>query len=256
MHIQQVNRADILGRYAALASYLKRWQADAYDPANVEVQAGEKVWLDMEDAEATVLTDEQAANLNATARAEFFALRDDLTAADDLTEMGTVIGYLPSPNMDAFADRIAMHFETLAKDLEWQKFAVLTDVKRPFLDQKNDFDPVRKAEAHLIDRGFSKSSSDGFECDLEGLLDLLPHLFWIVRCNAGAPKLQISAEGTNIVLILCHRANIHFCTYKVREKIWLKKTLGSAGFEIETDGVCRDRFASDSGIEGRRLDLS
>ena len=256
MQIQQVNRADILGRYEALASYLKRWQAGAFDPANVEVQAGEKIWLDLDDAEATILTDEQAADLNATARAGFFALRDDLTSASDLTEMGTVIGYLPCADMDALTDRIAIHFETLAKDLEWQKFAVLTDVKRPFLDQKNDFAPVRKAEAHLVDRGFSRSSSDGFECDLEGLLDLLPHLFWVVRCNAGAPKLQISAEGTKVVLILCQRANIHFCTYKVREKIWLKKTLASAGFEIETDGVCRDRFASDGGIEGRRLDLS
>lgn len=256
MQIQQVERAELLRRYEPLASYLKRWQADTYNPENVAVQAGEKVWLDKNDAAATVLSEEQAESLNAEASAEFLALRDDLAFAPDLIEMGTVIGYLPSPDMDAFADQIATHFAALANGLGWQKFAVMTDVRRPFLDQENDFESVRKAESHLLERGFSRSSDDGFECDLEGLLDLLPHLFWIARCNVSAPKLQIAANGARIVLILCYRANIHFCTYKIREKIWLKKILASTGFQIEKDGVCRDRFSENGCIEGRHLDLS
>lgn len=256
MQIQQVQRAELLCRYGALASYLKKWQADAYDPADFVVRAGEKVWLDTDDDASTVLSDALAAELNAKSQADILGLRDDLESVDDMPEMGTVIGYLPCSDMDAFADGIASHFRILADGLDWQKFAVLTDVRRSFLDQENDFEPVAKAEAHLLERGFSKASSDGFECDLEGLLDLLPHLFWIARCNAGAPKLQIAAEGARVVAVLCYRANFHFVTYKVKEKIWLKKLLSSAGFEIEKDGICRDRFVENGTVAGRRLDLS
>ena len=64
MSMERVSRADAFAQAPALARSLYDWQASGFNPDEDPFEAGEEVFLNMDDEAPTVLSAEEAARLN------------------------------------------------------------------------------------------------------------------------------------------------------------------------------------------------
>ncbi|QFT29238.1 hypothetical protein FIV00_01955 [Labrenzia sp. THAF82] len=256
MKLLPTSRPRIFEDYPTLAIALKNWQHETYRLEDLTFEAGEEVFLEIDDEEPTVLSESKARELNLEAEEELANLKDSFR--DDiplLSPLTTLIVDKSAASFEDFTKQIGKACSLLARELDWSEFAIISDCRRSILSQDNDHPPVRAAQKKLAEFGLTATAPDGLVVDRQGLEAIIGDLFWIARCNASAPYTFVSAKGSSTVATLCKYGNFHFDFYAEDAERVFEMAVPPAGLSIVPDGMCYERFTHDSSISGRALDL-
>ncbi|WP_420339324.1 hypothetical protein [Roseibium sp.] len=231
--IEAKARTEILEEFPALASKLKSWQEVAYDPSEHFFDAGEEVWLEDDDEEPTLLTEEMAASINEETRVNVLSARDSFPE-DRLLPVYSdgFFAHLECRTKEEFGQRIQETFLKFSEETGEDRFAVLSEAKIPILCQKNEY--AEAAESFLEINGLARDSDSGFVCNASGISSLLPHLFTIAKCNASAPAVYISSATNEFVAFLCKDLNFHVSLYEPGVTADVQDALQTAGFIVHT----------------------
>ncbi len=256
MSIERVSRTHIFTQTPVLARYLYDWQVACYNPNEDKFEAGEEVWLDLDDDATTKLSAKQADELNQE-HAEFCAaMRDPFAASPpELSRPDCLIAELPTDDIGVFMAEIGTQTSALCQQMGWQTLFVLPYVRAPILSQDNDYRQALQATERLVELGLPRDYAGGLALDSADIAEVCAPLFWITRCNAAAPYIAFAAPGSAVVGTVCKYGNYHLDVYDKDEHARLSNALAQIGFEVPDDGLCEERFAETSAIEGRRLDL-
>lgn len=256
MPIKFTSRKNIFEQNPVLASHIYHWQRATYNPAHNLYEVGEKVVLNINDEDAVTLTAAQAEELNRDYEEYCAKLCDDFVSApQEVPICDRLIAEWPCRDINVFIEKIGPQIQALGQSMNWRSLLVISDVKNPYLEQKNDFSPAKQARETLGEMGLSNDYHGGINLSDAAIAEFFSAIFWIVRCNACAPYILFSAPNSAIVGTLCKYGNIHFECYEGCKLNKFKNALTMAGFEIPDDGLCREHFSSSSAIDGRRLQI-
>lgn len=256
MSIEFVTRKNIFDRNTTLAWHIFDWQKHTYDPAELLVEAGDKMYLELSDEEPTILTEKQAETENRHAISYCETMRDPFeTAPPQLKRYEIVIAELAVDELDVFMARIGSKLKALCDHMNWREIHIISDSRSAYLEQDNDYPPVKQAEKKLNGMGLEHGYSGGIILDSASIEAFFSHIFWVVRCNASAPYINFCAQGSRIAGVLCKYGNVHFEPYCEREKALLLEAMAETGFEEAEDGLCEERFSEDGAMTGRKISL-
>jgi hypothetical protein len=122
----------------------------------------------------------------------------------------------------------------------------------PWLYQENEYLPVKNALDYLSQK-IDKDFDGGFLLNGKAIIEFIPHLFWLVRCNASLPDFYISYPKSKTVVSICKYGVLHFDFYNHNEKIKILKLMSDLNFK-ELDN-CYDQIEFDI-FEGRQIKIS
>ena len=88
----------------------------------------------------------------------------------------------------------------------------------PWLNGENDHKPVGAATAYLKAH-IPPSFNGGFAIRGNEIREFIPHLFWLIRGNAGLPEVMMAFEESGTVLSFCQYGVLHAVFYDTDEKI-------------------------------------
>jgi len=254
--IEFISRQDVFAKNQILARAVYEFQKSSFDLEEDGYCEGEEVFLELSDEEPTVLTAEQAKQLND----DFFdyceALSDDFEPEHEpetVSYVGNVIAELRASDFSGFCRDVGPCLNQLCQQMGWQHLLMIPVFRAAYLGQDNDYAPVQKARSGLIEMGLDKTYSSGIVLEGGDLSRFFSLLFWIVRCNGEAPYFYFAAEGSAILGTLCKYGNIHFDCYAHEDLSKFHDRLRRAGFVLSEDGICEERFADEGAIEGRKI---
>ncbi len=142
--------------------------------------------------------------------------------------------------------------ENLRQKLNEDNLMILGGCNTPWLYQDNDYLPVKKALNYLEEQ-VGKSFDGGFLLKENELKEFIPHLFWLVRCNASLPEFYISYPKSNTIINICKYGVLHFEFYSKDEKDAVLQLSSSMKFQrVET---CYAPINFDD-FEGRNLKIT
>ncbi|RJE75238.1 hypothetical protein [Reichenbachiella sp. MSK19-1] len=207
------SRNDILKLNNCFAEHLLSVQKAKHEPSE-EWNEGDTVILDDSD-KPTVLTKEQADNLNQEDLEHYLKNRDDITVEKlhDWDSQTTLISSKQTIK-DYFYD---ISFALIEITKEHGNLIIMGDWNTPWLNQNNDYPPVLEALNFLktkIDFDFN----GGFYLTQHEIKEFIPHLFWLTRCNASLPQFMMSFEKSKTILNICKNGVLHFEFYDSIEK--------------------------------------
>lgn len=256
MTLSFLTRHETFAAHPHLARHVRDWQAACLDPADHRFEAGEEVMMDLGDDAATVLTAEMAEQLTREAEADLAALRDTFVAPlPDDPVLPMIVAEPPGATVTECAGAAGAAFAALCAQMGWREIAIMPITRAPILAQRNDSPQPAAAEAALQAAGLARDHEGAIVGNPEAAAPLIGPLFWVARCNAGAPQILFNAAGSSVVGILCKYVNVHLEAYNAAERERLATALAASGFAEPPEGHCVERFADDGMIEGRRLDL-
>jgi hypothetical protein len=252
--IELLNRHEILSLNKTFASYIINWQQQEYDPTLEHNKYDAGVMYDIDLNKQRHYSQEEVDQMNQERLEDYNRKKDNvetISAEDKYT--GTIIYNLPFAEIYDYAESLSVAMVTLAEKSEWKSVIFLMVYPTPWLEQENDYKPVKKALDYLKSIGVTDDFAGRFKANGADLEELMKHLFWIFRCNASLPYCFFSGIDKDFVGSICKYGNIHFHFYSDAEMIETKnKALGLGMIEIEQ---CFENFSETSTIKGRRLDL-
>ncbi len=205
-------RQDILKLNKVFTNHLLRVQRAKYAP-DCEYLAGEEIYLNESD-ETVVLTKEQAEKLNAEEQ-EYFELNKDSNpfgCAENENWTGSAILISNKKDPNSYLHDLGISLEKLRLATQSQNLMVLGDWATPWLHQDNDYKPVKETLDWLktqIDTEFD----GGFLLNEVGLIQFIPRLFWLTRCNTALPEFMMTFENYKTVISICKHGCLHIDSY-------------------------------------------
>lgn len=116
---------------------------------------------------------------------------------------------LPSKSFRGHITALGKELVKLLKALQSDTFIFLGDTTVPWLNQKNDYQPVKLAQAYLTNENVGKRFNGALQVDTVELPTFIRHVAWLIRCNAALPYFHFIDEGQNIVGSICQDGNLH-----------------------------------------------
>lgn len=101
--------------------------------------------------------------------------------------------------------------------------------------------------------GAGKVFGGGIRVAVADAAAVVAPLMWTMRMDAGYGPVYFATDGAPLVASFCQHGNLHLDIYDPDVLGALRESAPSAGLEEAIDGVCRERFATDGAIPGRRL---
>ena len=209
--------------------------------------------LEGDDEGIAILTKETAKKLTIEQNEEFEKNRDKNPFSNpinlDFIESRLIIS--SKKKSEDYLNDIARAFEQIRIELNESDLIVLGVENIPWLFQENDYQPVKKALNYLkgkIDIDFN----GGFLLREESLLEFIPHLFWLTRCNASLTYFYMSFPNAKTMISICKYGVLHFEFYDQEEKLKILKLLSDQNFK-ELD-ECGDPIEFDN-FDGRRIKI-
>lgn len=252
MNLTLASRGSLFLRNLFFANYLHGWQTAIFKDPNSFFEAGERVYLEDDDDEPTILSEDLAHQLNEERARDNAALCDNVDALlPKLEFFGEVIAEFPASDPDNFARALGEKTMALVTEMGWDEIFVMPRWIAPFLDQENDYPAVKAATDQLVNMGLTTDYSGGIVLNAQTAEAFFRNIFWIVRCNASAPDIVFTGANASVFGLLCKYGNIHFECWDAEEKQKLLKSISSAGLNAVQDRTCKPVGA----IEGRKLDL-
>lgn len=256
MSIEFVSRAQIFELSPTMARYIYDWQASTYVLEDYLVEAGEEVWLDLDDEAPTVLSQAQADEMNKESEEYCRSMCDVMPSPPPkLDYFNRLIAELPFDDWDQFMDQVGNKLGELCLAMGWEQLFFITDSKTAFLVQESDYQPCKEAEKKLIEMGLARDYSGGIILKATSLQSFIASAFWIERCNGSAPYMYFAPKGSSIVGAICKYGNFHFDCHDEGEQAQFEAALAQTGFDLAADGICMEKFSETSAIEGRSIDL-
>ena len=221
----------------------------SYKPEPYE--EGESVILDLDDDEGTILSKELTGKLN-TEQFEAFEKSRDINPflnSDKLEFIESRLLISPKESTTEYLNDIAYSLEKLRVELKESHLMILGVQNTPWLSQENEYLPVKNALAYLK-QSVDKDFDGGFLLKENSILEFIPHLFWLTRCNASLPYFYMSFPGSKTAITICKYGVVHFEFYGQDEKIKILQLLADLNFK-ELDN-CGDPIEFD-GFDGREI---
>lgn len=156
---------------------------------------------------------------------------------------GNIVYQLPHATLEAYLENLSNAVSELSDKLQWKSVIFLLDYPTPWLDQDNDYEPVKKALTYLKRLGVDKKFTGGFSATGPELKKLVKNLFWIIRCNASLPTCYFSGIGTDFAASICQYGNLHFHFYSEKCQLQIKEAAKELGLIEVEDGNCRQNFS-------------
>lgn len=242
------SRKEILSINPAFTKFILDLQL-SFKPESYE--EGEKILFDLDDDEATVLTKQLTDKLNEEQEKEFEENRDINPFEDSVSLEFIETRLIISSNKNSldYLQNIASLLEIMRAKLGESELMILGVENTPWLAQENDYLPVRNALDYL-GKKIDKDFAGGFLLKEDAIIEFIPHLFWLIRCNAGLTYFYFSFPNSKTMISLCKYGVLHFEFYDQEEKLKILKTLSSLNFK-EVD-ECNDPIEFDK-FDGRQM---
>lgn len=202
----------------------------------------------------TILTKELADKLNREQNENFERNRDEnpFANSEGLKFLESQLIISSKKNTTEYLKDIANGLERIRIELGETDLMVLGIDNTPWLYQENEYLPVKNALNYLKQR-IDKKFDGGFLLNKEDILEFVPHLFWLTRCNASLPYFYISFPKSLTIISICKYGVLHFDFYNQSEKVKILNILSDMNFQkIDNceDPVEFDRF------DGRQIKTS
>ena len=127
----------------------------------------------------------------------------------------------------------------------------ITESPTPWRFQNNDFPPAAQALQFLADHGIGRKFNGGIWLSIAALPLWLPHLLWLVRCNAALPAVYFTTPVQRFVATFCRYGNLHFYLLHEEDKPLLKLFIAQNQLQDITGSNCTDTFG-ETAIQGRQ----
>lgn len=241
------SRQELLGMNPIFTDHLIRIQRLKYLP-NDPWKAGEEVYL-YGDEDVTVLSEEQAEEMNREDREYFLANCDRVPPHKERTTVATSFLAAPGDDAEQYLEKLGAALGELSNQLG--PLIVLGDWNTPWLSQKNDYPPVAEALQFLA-RQIEETFNGGFVLEGEKVAPFITHLFWLVRCNANLPEFMMTFAKANYVMSICKYGLLHLAFYEEAEADIILSLLQEKGFGLMDN--CQDPVQFDD-FGGRRFEL-
>ncbi|MBR0573884.1 MULTISPECIES: hypothetical protein [Pasteurellaceae] len=203
-------RKEILVINPTFSEFIVNWQLKT---RSEHYEVGESVWFDESD-DVTILNQELADKLNQELDEYFEKNRDHHSF--DKTQIKPFLGsaeYISSKtNTCEYLYDLANLLENIRKHFNEEYLMILGVQNIPWLYQDNDYEPVKKALNYLRNH-IEEDFDGGFLLKENELYEFIPHLFWLIRCNASLPYFYFTFPNIDTVISICKFGVLHFEFY-------------------------------------------
>lgn len=209
---------------------------------------GESVILDSSNDE-TILTKELADKLNLEELKEFEKKLDSNPFTNSIQNnfIGNQLMISSENQPQKFLSDVAILLEKLRIHLNEDNLVILNVHKEPWLSDESNYKPYKDATSYLSKK-IDVSFNGGFTLKATDLIEFIPHLFWLVRCNNNLAYVYMTFPNAKTIISICRYGVLHFSFYDITEKSKVAAKLNEMGFtEVER---CYDPVKFDS-FEGR-----
>lgn len=238
-------RHEILNINDIFANHLVNVQIAKYKPLE-ELKEGDSIIL--EDG-VVLLTKELAEKLNKEEKQLYEENKDDYEVDDLIKWIGRALLISSEKDLNAYLNDIRESFLKLS--FIYGKLIVLGDWNTPWLYQKNAY-PQAAESLEFFKKNIDTDFNGGFVLDNKEILEFLPHLFWLIRCNASLPEFMISFEKSKTIFGICKYCVLHLEFYDSEEKDDILSFFKKREFkEIDT---CNDPIEIDN-FDGRKIEV-
>lgn len=211
--MRQETRKNILKVNKVFTTHLISVQSAKYALSNYEYSEGESVILDDSD-KSVILTKVQADELNAEQR-DYFNSNKDFNPFNPVTEakpIGDIKFISRKTNTNAYLLDIGIALDDLRKNTKNEDLIILGDCPTPWLYQENDYKPVKEAQDWLK-KYITTEFNGGFLLRDANLIQFIPRLFWLIRCNAALPEFLMTFGNYNTIFSVCRYGVLHIESY-------------------------------------------
>jgi hypothetical protein len=163
--------------------------------------------------------------------------------------------YILTFSSKTFKGHIRQLGDQLGKLIECLEFASLIflgDTELSWLNQDNDYKPVKTAQEYLTNHKIGKRFNGGLKIDRNEIPIFIMHLGWLVRCNASLPYFHFLDEKQSILGNVCKYGNVHINSLSKSGNEQLITALEKSSFKYLDSNTCYNQFGSTSRIPGRR----
>ncbi|MEP7317088.1 MAG: hypothetical protein ABI921_00045 [Panacibacter sp.] len=181
-----------------------------------------------------------------------FAISDQFTYPDLYK---SYILTVESKSAKSHAKNIAAALQHFIESMSIPSLIFLGDTTAAWLSQENDYAPVKDAMHFLESEKVGKKFNGGLQVATDGLTTFIPHLFWLVRCNAALPIFYLMNEDQTILANFCQYGNIHISTLTKKADALFNKNLPQSGLQFFEGAYCSESFAKTAKIKGRGLTI-
>jgi len=181
-----------------------------------------------------------------------FAVSDQFTYPDLYK---SYILTVESRSAKGHAKNIAAALEKLAENMRIPSLVFLGDTGVPWLSQQNSYSPVKEAMQFLEAEKIGRQFNGGLQIKTENLHSFIPHLFWLVRCNAALPIFYFMNEEQTVLANFCQYGNIHFSVLAKKADALFNKALAQSGLQIFEGTYCYESFSKAGKVAGRGLNV-
>ena len=216
-------------------------------------EAGEKVIFESGDDKGTILSKELAEKLNKEQNQEFEKSIDvyPFSGYEQLSFIESQLFVSCKNNTNEYLNDIANLLEQIKAELGETSLVILGVQNIPWLYQENNYKPVKRALQYL-EQHIEKDFNGGFLLSKNEVLEFIPHLFWLVRCNASLPQFYMTFPTAKTAMTICKYGVLHIDFYNQNEKSKILKLLSDFNFiEIKS---CEDPIEFDL-FDGRKISI-
>ena len=183
---------------------------------------------------------------------DYFAKHQDSNPFPFSTEKKFIKGGIYLSNKSdpfVYLNHLGESLEALLQLTDQHQLLILGELPIPWLCQENDYPPVNRA-IEFLQQHIDPEFRGGFVLEEGQILEFIPHLFWLTRCNAGLPLFWMAFNHGQTIMSLCKHGGLHFDFYQHEEQQIIHTYLKSNGFH--TVKRCADPINFDN-FEGRQL---
>ncbi len=152
----------------------------------------------------------------------------------------------------AYSKELSVAFSKLITNLGIENLVFLGDTKTPWLNQENDYKPVKEALQYLKDSNVGGRFNGALKIEAIDLEKFMRHLFWLSRCNATLPEFYFMDEKQNILGTVCKYGFVHISILNKKTDENFKKALKASGFKYLQDTKCYDLFGKTGATKNRQ----
>jgi len=252
--IELMSRREILELNKTFASFIINWQYQEYNPSLEHNKYKPGMMYDIRLNKLRRYSRKEVDSINKERLEVYNRVKDnvDIISIEE-KYAGTLIYNFPYAEIENYVETLSESMAAHAEESDWGSVIFLLVYPTPWLEQENDYGPVKNASDYLKSIGVTEDFSGGIKANGEDLEELMKHLFWIVRCNASLPYCFFSGIDRDFVGNICQYGNVHFYFYSEHELIETKNQafiLGMTAVE-----KCFENFSEPGVIKSRRLNL-
>jgi hypothetical protein len=244
-------RQEILQINKVFTYHLIQVQDAKQKPKENEYKIGDKVILDDSNKSVT-LTQVLVDKLNKESIEDYNANKDSNPFTNEFKWIGWTTMISAKKSVSDYLTDLGTTIEKLRIYTKNNSLIILGDWSTPWLYQENDYKPV-KDSLDFLKSIVAPDFNGGFLLHGQDLVDFIPRLFWLIRCNMSLPQFMMTFENLKTIITICKHGVIHFESYDTNELSMIVDFFKQLDF-VEIDN-CSDPIKFDN-FDGRQIKLS